>query len=132
MTIIIHFSETTIQEQNNSTNKIINVLKEAKKQYQMSNLINEFTSTGSKLFFHQEAMQNLRDGKGTPITTHLMPTDICQHACAFCSVATREGNILTMKDMKEIETKIKNNIKKESDENFEYQNNNNCQSIQFF
>lgn len=66
----------------------------------MSNLINEFTSTGSKLFFHQNAMQNLRNGKGTPITTHLMPTDICQHTCAFCSVATREGNVLTMNDMK--------------------------------
>lgn len=67
----------------------------------MDNLINEFTSTGSKLFHHQNAMQNLRDGKGTPITTHLMPTDICQHTCAFCSVATREGNVLTMSDMKE-------------------------------
>jgi len=67
----------------------------------MSNLINDFTSTGSKFFYHQEAMQNLREGKGTPITTHLMPTDICQHTCAFCSVATREGNVLTMAAMKE-------------------------------
>ncbi len=64
------------------------------------NLINDFTSTGSKFFFHQNAMQNLRDGKGVPITTHLMPTDICQHTCAFCSVATREGNVLTMSEMK--------------------------------
>lgn len=64
------------------------------------NLINDFTSTGSKFFYHQDAMQRLRDGKGTPITTHLMPTDICQHTCAFCSVATREGNVLTMSEMK--------------------------------
>lgn len=59
-------------------------------------LVNEFTSTGAKLFHHQEAMRKLRDGKGMPIVTHLMPTDICQHTCAFCSVATREGNSLTM------------------------------------
>lgn len=75
-------------------------MKEAKKQFQMSNLINDFTSTGSKFFYHQEAMQNLREGRGTPITSHLMPTDICQHTCAFCSVATREGNVLTMAEMK--------------------------------
>jgi hypothetical protein len=51
-----------------------------------------------------------------------------------------ESEILrvTMKDMKEIETKIKNNMKKESDEIFEYQNNNNSeysensQNAQFF
>lgn len=66
----------------------------------MSDLINDFTSTGSKFFYHQQAMQNLREGKGQVITTHLMPTDICQHTCAFCSVATREGNVLTMSDMK--------------------------------
>src|SRR5260221_9641685 len=66
----------------------------------MSNLINDFTSTGSKFFYHQNVMQNLRDGKGLPITSHLMPTDICQHTCAFCSVATREGNVLTMNDMR--------------------------------
>lgn len=64
------------------------------------NLINDFTSTGSKFFYHQDAMQKLRGGKGQVITTHLMPTDICQHTCAFCSVATREGNVLTMNDMK--------------------------------
>lgn len=66
----------------------------------MSALNESFTSTGSKFFYHQNAMQNLRDGKGLPITSHLMPTDICQHTCAFCSVATREGNVLTMNDMK--------------------------------
>ena len=66
----------------------------------MSNLINDFTSTGSKFFYHTEAMQKLRDGKGQVITSHLIPTDLCQHTCAFCSVATREGDVLTMNDMK--------------------------------
>lgn len=59
-----------------------------------------FTSDGSKMFYHQQAMKNLRNGKGTPIVTHVMPTDICQHECAFCSVATREGNVLKMSDIK--------------------------------
>lgn len=58
-----------------------------------------YTSTGSKFFAHTEAMQNLRNGKGQCITTHLMPTDLCQHSCAFCSVQTREGNVLPLADM---------------------------------
>jgi hypothetical protein len=60
-----------------------------------------FTSTGSKLFWHQEAMGKLRDGKGMPIVTHVIATDICQHTCAFCSVATREGDILSMASVKD-------------------------------
>jgi hypothetical protein len=62
-------------------------------------LKHSFTSTGSKLFWHQEAMQKLRDGQGMPIVTHIMPTDICQHTCAFCSVATREGDVLRFCDI---------------------------------
>lgn len=62
----------------------------------MSALVQQFTSTGHKFFLHQEAMRSLRDGKGVPIVSHIMATDVCQHTCAFCSVATREGNSLTM------------------------------------
>lgn len=58
-----------------------------------------YTSSGHKFFAHQEAMQNLRNGKGQPIVTHLMPTDTCQHTCAFCSVATRAGNVLRFSEM---------------------------------
>lgn len=61
--------------------------------------LNSFTSTGEKMFYHQEAMRKLRNGEGTPIVTHLMPTDICNHTCAFCSVLTRDGNSLTMPQM---------------------------------
>jgi len=59
-----------------------------------------FTSDGSKMFYHQQAMNNLRNGKGTPVVTHIMSSDVCQHTCAFCSVATREGNVLKMSDIK--------------------------------
>jgi organic radical activating enzyme len=55
-----------------------------------------FTSTGSKFFAHEEAMSNLRDGRGQPIVTHVMLTDICNHRCAFCSVQARPGDSLPM------------------------------------
>lgn len=67
----------------------------------MDELRETFTSTGSKLFFHQLAMENLKNGKGTPVTTHLLPCDRCQHSCSFCSVATREGNTLSMALMRD-------------------------------
>lgn len=41
-------------------------------------------------------MQKLRDGKGMPIVSHLMVTDICNFRCAFCSVHYREGDTLKM------------------------------------
>lgn len=65
----------------------------------MNTLLQEFTSTGSKLFWHQEAMQQLRDGKGVPIVTHIMPTDVCNFKCAFCSVQHRVGDSLRMEQI---------------------------------
>lgn len=59
-----------------------------------------FTSTGAKFHAHQEAMTRLRNGQGQPITTHIMPCDVCQHQCAFCSVQTREGNTLLFSTMR--------------------------------
>ena len=58
------------------------------------NLIDDYTSTGSKFFAHQEVMQKLRNGKGQPIVSHLMLTDVCNHTCAFCSVQKRAGDSL--------------------------------------
>lgn len=58
-----------------------------------------FTSTGLKFFAHQEAMENLRNGKGQPIVTHVMLTDVCNHKCAFCSVQHRAGDSLSFKDV---------------------------------
>ena len=58
-----------------------------------------FTSTGHKFFAHQEAMANLRNGKGQPIVTHVMLTDVCQHTCAFCSVQARAGDSLPFDDV---------------------------------
>lgn len=57
-------------------------------------MINDFTSTGAKFFAHQEVMEKLRNGKGQPITTHVMLTDVCNHSCAFCSVQARAGDSL--------------------------------------
>lgn len=58
------------------------------------NQLNTFTSTGHKFFAHQEAMAKLRNGRGQPIVTHVMLTDICNHSCAFCSVQARAGDSL--------------------------------------
>lgn len=57
-------------------------------------LTSSFTSTGEKLFLHQEAMQALRDGGGKPIHAWLAPHDVCNHKCAFCSVGERAGDAL--------------------------------------
>lgn len=62
-------------------------------------LTDTFTSTGHKFFAHEEAMRNLRNGKGQPIVTHVMLTDVCQHTCAFCSVQARAGDSLAFDDV---------------------------------
>lgn len=64
-------------------------------------LVNTFTSTGEKFFHHQEVMKDLRNGKGQPIVTHVMLTDVCQHTCAFCSVQARAGDMLPYQDVME-------------------------------
>lgn len=59
-----------------------------------------FTSTGEKLFFHQEAMQALRDGSGRPIHAWLAAHDLCNHRCSFCSVGERAGDVLSINIIK--------------------------------
>lgn len=66
----------------------------------MTNLVSNFTSTGSKLFYHQEAMQALRDGSGKPIHAWLAAHDICNHRCSFCSVGERAGDVLSFNVIK--------------------------------
>lgn len=53
-----------------------------------------FTSTGAKLFHHQEAMNALRNGMGMPISCWIAPTDVCNAKCSFCSVGERVGDVL--------------------------------------
>lgn len=60
----------------------------------MIELKDSYTSTGSKMFFHQQAMEKLKNGEGKPITSHIMITDHCNHSCSFCSVLTRVGDTL--------------------------------------
>lgn len=63
----------------------------------MTELVTSFTSTGEKLLHHQEAMENLRNGKGFPISCWIAPTDICNAKCSFCSVGERPGDVLPMR-----------------------------------
>lgn len=64
------------------------------------NLTETFTSTGSKLFHHTEALQALRDGSGKPIHAWLAAHDICNHKCTFCSVGERVGDVLSFNVIK--------------------------------
>jgi hypothetical protein len=66
----------------------------------MKALTHDFTSTGSKFWNHPQALEGLRNGKPGVVVSHIMLTDTCQHTCAFCSVATREGNSLTREQIK--------------------------------
>lgn len=66
----------------------------------MTALSTSFTSTGEKLFYHEEAMQALRDGSGKPIHAWLAAHDICNHKCTFCSVGERAGDVLSFKVIK--------------------------------
>lgn len=51
-----------------------------------------FTSTGSKLLSHPDRLKDFRDNDNpTPIVMHIMPTDICNFQCTFCSVGNRSG-----------------------------------------
>lgn len=75
-------------------------------------LVDAYTSTGSKLFWHREAMDGLREGRGQPITTHVMLTDVCNHKCAFCSVQRRAGDSLALDDvMAYVDTLIRYDLK---------------------
>lgn len=63
-------------------------------------LKDSFTSTGEKLFAHQEAMQRLRNGYGTPISAWCAPTDVCDARCPYCSVQERPGDVLPFRIVK--------------------------------
>ena len=52
-----------------------------------------FTSTGTKLSYHVEAMRRFHEtGYATPIVSHIMPTDVCNLECSFCSVGNRNDD----------------------------------------
>lgn len=52
-------------------------------------MLNEFTSTSSKIPWHRDIIDGLHQNRGVPKVTGLFITDICQHSCAFCSTANR-------------------------------------------
>jgi radical SAM protein with 4Fe4S-binding SPASM domain len=62
-----------------------------KKNFEIENakLEQSFTSTGDKLLHHKDAVGKLRNKKNHPIVLHIMPTEICNLKCIFCSVAQR-------------------------------------------
>jgi len=69
-----------------------------------------FTSTGEKILFHEKAIENLRNKRNHPIVLHIMPTELCNLRCAFCSVAQRGKNGKLFPDLEM--SRIKNVVKK--------------------
>jgi len=78
------------------------------KGVQLSESEHMFTSTGTKIDHHTEVMQKFHEtGYATPIVSHIMPTDVCNLACSFCSVGNRndaKGKKFYGLDLDKIET----------------------------
>lgn len=78
---------------------------------------NIYTSTGNKILYHPEVIKYLKAKQNRPVVLHIMPTEVCNLKCNFCSVAQRgkEGKIytdLTMEQIKfVVETLIEKNLK---------------------
>lgn len=73
-----------------------------------------FTSTGEKIYAHHDAINDLRKHRNHPIVLHIMPTEICNLRCVFCSVAQRgcEGKTypdLTLDQIKHVVNNLKKN-----------------------
>lgn len=69
-----------------------------------------FTSTGEKFFFHKHAIFDLRNKRNHPIVLHIMPTEVCNLRCVFCSVAQRgeKGKLLPDLKMDQIRQVVRN------------------------
>lgn len=62
----------------------------------MKEMLNEFTSTSSKLPWHRDIIDGLHENRGVPKVSGIFITDTCQHKCAFCSTANRGQDALSM------------------------------------
>ena len=71
--------------------------------------INNFTSTGTKLFNHMDRLVDLQKGTVYPIVAHIMPTSICNLNCPYCSIKSRPKEELKLEDIKKAITLLKNN-----------------------
>ena len=66
-----------------------------------------YTSTGEKILHHHHAIKHLKAKRNRPIVLHIMPTEVCNLRCSFCSVAQRGecGQLfedLTMEQIKHV------------------------------
>ena len=78
---------------------------------------NVYTSTGDKVLYHPDVVKYLKAKQNRPVVLHIMPTEVCNLSCNFCSVAQRgkEGKLypdLTMEQIKfVVETLVEKNLK---------------------
>lgn len=72
------------------------------------NKLNNFTSTGSKLLHHPNAVRKLNNSlRATPISLQIAPTSKCNLNCVFCSNVNREKHedldlVLLMKVVRQL------------------------------
>ena len=71
--------------------------------------LNNFTSTGTKLFNHLDRLSCLQDGIIKPIVAHIMPTSICNLNCPYCSIKSRPLEELDLDDIKHAVTELRKN-----------------------
>ena len=62
----------------------------------MIGMLNEFTSTSSKIAWHRDIIDGLHENRGVPKVSGIFISDICQHKCAFCSTANRLKDVLSL------------------------------------
>lgn len=65
----------------------------------MKEMLNEFTSTSSKLPWHRDIIDGLHENRGVPKVSGIFITDTCQHKCAFCSTANRGKDSLSIRQI---------------------------------
>ncbi len=63
-------------------------------------MLNEFTSTSSKIPWHRDIIDGLHENRGVPKVTGLFISDYCQHTCAMCSTANRGRQVLEFHKIK--------------------------------
>jgi MoaA/NifB/PqqE/SkfB family radical SAM enzyme len=80
----------------------LNILNMKNNTFDKTNYLkeNNFTSTGDKILFHKQAIADLRNRENHPIVLHIMPTEVCNLSCIFCSVGQRGENGKLLPDLK--------------------------------
>jgi organic radical activating enzyme len=68
----------------------------------MNNFKDNYTSNQTKLLFHTQRLNDMKNGIFRPISMHFSLTDKCNLDCEFCSNKKRDGYEFTFEEVKNI------------------------------